>query len=332
MPDQNNAPERIWIKPCDPCENPYDYFVCDPRYLDGRETSYVKSIVSCAGCGGGLKRQSGQFVCRDCGKAETVQEVLARADRAAPEGQVWADRHQIARVIWDVMAWAAAQGAPEGSIPKYMEWGNSFGEVEARRAADRILALTPPPAAPTDNTALVEVLKDPPMVQHAIGRDTPDEDAWRELMVKAAALASREAPPAAQKPVGYRVRVKSDDPEEWEYMSTARALDFIERDNIEAQPLYAAPPPAYRQEAIEAAFKALPPDACGTIGAGEMERVLEAAFLAQFGRPLNEALNRLVSVLNQNEGKGPLPDIALMFCWMAAQDVREALRALKWDQ
>lgn len=67
MNDQNNAPERIWIKPCDPCENPYDYYVCDPRYLDGRETPYVKSIVSCA-------------------------------DSAAPEGQVQA---QIANLsVW----------------------------------------------------------------------------------------------------------------------------------------------------------------------------------------------------------------------------------------
>src|SRR5690606_19260302 len=55
-------------------------------------------------------------------------------------GQVRADRHQIARVVWDAMAWAAARPAPEGAIPSYQEWGNSLGEVEARRAADRILA------------------------------------------------------------------------------------------------------------------------------------------------------------------------------------------------
>ena len=65
-----------------------------------------------------------------------------------------------------------------------------------------------------------------------------------------AALASHAAPPAAQEPKGYRVRVKSDDPEEWQYMSTARALDFIERDGIEAQPLYTAPQPACQQEAV----------------------------------------------------------------------------------
>lgn len=83
------------------------------------------------------------------------------------------------------------------------------------------------------------------------------------------------------------------------------------------------------EAAVEAAFKALPPDAHGTIGSGEMERVLEAAFRAQLGRPVNEALKRMVLVLDQNDEKGPIPDTALMFCWMAAQDVRAALRALK---
>ena len=54
---------------------------------------------------------------------------------------------------------------------------------------------TPPAASP--DAALVEVLMNPPMVKHAIGRDTPDEDAWRDLMRKAAAaLSTRPAPQA----------------------------------------------------------------------------------------------------------------------------------------
>lgn len=136
MTDQNNAPERIWIKPCDPCENPYDYYVCDPRYLDGRETSYVKSIVSCAGCGGGLKRQSGQFVCRDCGKAETVQEVLARADRAAPTDNTALVEEQRMKEHYR-NCWKAQ-----------LERANGLEAALASREA--------PPAATTDNTALVE--------------------------------------------------------------------------------------------------------------------------------------------------------------------------------
>ncbi|MCV2449403.1 hypothetical protein [Paracoccus sp. DMF] len=69
-----------------------------------------------------------------------------RSDLCASGQQVRADRHQIARAIWDAMTWAAVQGAPDGTLPKYMEWGNSLGECEARRTADRILAaLTPAP-------------------------------------------------------------------------------------------------------------------------------------------------------------------------------------------
>ena len=125
-----------------------------------------------------------------------------RADRAAPEGQPvtltytnWrgetAERTITPKRIW----FGSTDWHPE---PQWL-----LTAFDAEKQADRDFALKDfgqalPPAVPTDNTALVEVLKDPPMVKHAIGRDTPDEDAWRELMVKAAAaLASREAPPAA---------------------------------------------------------------------------------------------------------------------------------------
>ena len=40
---------------------------------------------------------------------------------------------------------------------------------------------------------------------------------------------------------------------------------------------------------------------------------------------LKGPINRLVVVLDRNERKGPIPDIEMMFCWMAAQDVRAAL-------
>lgn len=38
------------------------------------------------------------------------------------------------------------------------------------------------------------------------------------------------------------------------------------------------------------------------------------------------AVKGLVEVLDQHETKGPLPDTALMFCWLAAQNVRAVLR------
>lgn len=193
MADQNNAPERIWIKPCDPCENPYDYYVCDPRYLDGRETSYVKSIVACAGCGGGLKRQSGQFVCRDCGKAETVQEVLAPADRAAPE-------------------WQVPEQCPVCS-------GKSFAKIDGEQARWRCVeckTVTPPPAAPTGNTALVDVLASLAaaisLLERGGKKAAPSDKMFEQMLIdyraslergRTAALASREAPPAAPERQGY---------------------------------------------------------------------------------------------------------------------------------
>lgn len=107
--------------------------------------------------------------------ADTLAYEIARADRAAPEGQVGAlrDAH----------------------------------------------ALTPPPAAPTDNTALVEAIPADGMSLEAMRLALQDTPAGRAMLSKGdvglywlnqgdvsaailrAALASREAPPAAQEPV-----------------------------------------------------------------------------------------------------------------------------------
>ena len=40
------AAERIWIKPCDPCDRADDYYLCSPEYLDGRETTYVRADLA----------------------------------------------------------------------------------------------------------------------------------------------------------------------------------------------------------------------------------------------------------------------------------------------
>ena len=40
------TPERIYIKPCDPCRRDDDYYLCHPRYLDGRETAYVRADLA----------------------------------------------------------------------------------------------------------------------------------------------------------------------------------------------------------------------------------------------------------------------------------------------
>ena len=44
---------------------------------------------------------------------------------------------------------------------------------------------------------------------------------------------------------------------------------------------------------------------------------------------LVEAAKGLAEVLNRNRGKGPIPDVELMFCWLAAQTVCAALAALE---
>lgn len=40
---------------------------------------------------------------------------------------------------------------------------------------------------------------------------------------------------------------------------------------------------------------------------------------------LKAALDRLIAVLDRNDVKGPIPDVEMMFCWLAAQDVRAAM-------
>ncbi len=44
---------------------------------------------------------------------------------------------------------------------------------------------------------------------------------------------------------------------------------------------------------------------------------------------LVEAVNGLAAVLNRNEAKGPPRDEELVFCWLAAQDVRAKLIAMR---
>ena len=43
---------------------------------------------------------------------------------------------------------------------------------------------------------------------------------------------------------------------------------------------------------------------------------------------LRETVEALVVVLDRNEKKGPIPDVEMMFCWLAAQDVRAAFRKI----
>lgn len=113
-----------------------------------------------------------------------------RADRPAPEGQVEVEGR------WLELAEA------------FREWDACDDEHEYGRVIEKVraayrAALTPPPAAPTDNTALVEALQ-----FYANWPEQNDVDAYGisddRGAVARAALASREAPPAAQEPVAQR--------------------------------------------------------------------------------------------------------------------------------
>jgi hypothetical protein len=158
-----------------------------------------------------------------------------RAYRAAPEGQV----REVDRVHLEYAAKLAGKN----------------GDDEGREALLRILAaITPPPAAPTDNTALVEAL-------------TPFADISREGVVTvkeghvnivtcaeyfhraAAALASREAPPAAQEPVAWLIEANGEGVSIFTRDSSLAGARRSSPD-FTVTPLYAAPPPACQQEAV----------------------------------------------------------------------------------
>ena len=82
-PNDTHAPERIWLKPCDPCKAPDDYYVCDPLYLDGREVSYVKDEVRCRVCQGGLRRANGWMICVECGITDDFKSAISRPSLSA---------------------------------------------------------------------------------------------------------------------------------------------------------------------------------------------------------------------------------------------------------
>lgn len=63
-------------------------------------------------------------------------------------------------------------------------------------------------------------------------------DLYREA--QAAALAATPQP--APEPVAWRVRVKSDDAEEWSLLPAGGGADYRDREGYECQPLYKNPP------------------------------------------------------------------------------------------
>lgn len=55
--------------------------------------------------------------------------------------------------------------------------------------------------------------------------------------------------------------------------------------------------------------------------------LVPADALAEVQR-MRDAVEALVVVLDRNDKKGPIPDVEMMFCWLASQGVRAAFRKI----
>lgn len=220
MADQNNAPERIWLT-----DSEAELFGCYDRDFNGEgHVSYTL------------------------------------ADRAAPEGQP---------VTLTYTNWRG-ETAERTITPKRIWFGSTYWHPEpqwlltafdAEKQADRDFALrdfgqVPPPAAPTDNTALVDGLR--PV---AVFLSQMEELDLRDAVLSViAALASREAPPAAQEPVVTEMtleqrrdwiangphRVWLQEGHTWFIEPVGKSVRYT-RDDL------GAPPPACQQEAVTVA-------------------------------------------------------------------------------
>ena len=73
--------------------------------------------------------------------ANVDAEALSRA------GAVKVSREDVAKLVYEAMSWAAMCGpTPNGIVPVWEDRGNSLGQEEARRIADRILSALEPAA------------------------------------------------------------------------------------------------------------------------------------------------------------------------------------------
>ena len=58
------------------------------------------------------------------------------------------------------------------------------------------------------------------------------------------------------------------------------------------------------------------------------DALAEAQRLREERDELRAAVEGLIAVLDRNDKKGPIPDVEMFFCWLAAQDVRAAFRKI----
>lgn len=89
-------------------------------------------------------------------------------------------------------------------------------------------------------------------------------------------------------------------------------------DQVSDAALTGLPEQARLRESMAAAFTK----------ASHIIRALADADALVEAQRLREAVEALVVVLDRNDKKGPIPDVEMMFCWLAAQGVRAAFRKI----
>ena len=99
------------------------------------------------------------------------------AIRALPAVEVGVKPGEIERAVWSAMMWAADNNPAFNGVPEYTDRGNSFAEVEARRAASRIRsALTVTSHDPAKVQALVDMIRWAHDTLYEINPDNYDHD------------------------------------------------------------------------------------------------------------------------------------------------------------
>lgn len=152
-------------------------------------------------------------------------------------------------------------------------------------------------------------------------------------LVAELAQARADAKAAVAVPVAWKYRWKIDgEYVGWRYSDASNAHPSL--DGYDEQPLYSAPEDAIaevaklRAERDDAVADCTMARSGREIAISDRDRLaaeLSASRAREAG--LRGAVEALCAVLDRNDKKGPIPDVEMMFCWLAAQGVRAAFRS-----
>ena len=93
-------------------------------------------------------------------------------------------------------------------------------------------------------------------------RNHPEQSCDRVALDEAQGLPQRLGEASAEaEPVAWRVRVRSNDAEEWSLLPAGGGADFADRKGYDCQPLYAHPPAA---QTVQNAARQKPAASCMT--------------------------------------------------------------------